>query len=158
VVRHYHLILKIAVVKLSLRQVAVSHRVIYEKLKKEGITSLVVPDEFVIEKVISHDVIDVESGEIIANANAVITEELLAALKESTVETIKVLYTNDFDRGSYISDTLRIEQATNELEAKIEIYRMMRPGDPPTEDAAVNLFQKIYFLLLTGMTCHRLVA
>ncbi len=116
-----------------------------QKIEKEGITSLVVPDEFVIEKVISHDVIDVESGEIIANANAVITEELLAALKESTVETIKVLYTNDFDRGSYISDTLRIEQATNELEAKVEIYRMMRPGDPPTEDAAVNLFKNLFF-------------
>ena len=61
------------------------------------------------------------------------------------IESIETLYVNDLDRGPFISNTLRIDTTTNRLEALVEIYRMMRPGEPPTKDAAENLFQNLFF-------------
>ena len=55
------------------------------------------------------------------------------------------LYTNDLDHGPYISDTLRIDPTTSQLEALVEIYRMMRPGEPPTKEAAEALFKNLFF-------------
>jgi len=115
------------------------------ELEKTGVKSLVVPDEYMIGKTIATNIIDKETGEIIANANDEITEELLAKLRESDVKEISTLYVNDLDRGPYMSSTLRIDPTTTELEAMVEIYRMMRPGEPPTKDAAQNLFNNLFF-------------
>jgi len=115
------------------------------ELEKAGVEKLDVPNEYILGKVIAHDIVDTESGELISAANAEITEELMEALLEAGVTDIKTLYTNELDRGSFISDTLRIDATTNALEAQVEIYRMMRPGEPPTKDAAENLFNNLFF-------------
>jgi DNA-directed RNA polymerase subunit beta len=115
------------------------------ELDKAGVKSLVVPDDYLYGKILSHNIIDKETGELIANANDEITEELLQALRDADTREIKTLYVNDLDRGPYLSSTLRIDPTTTELEAMVEIYRMMRPGEPPTKDAAQNLFKNLFF-------------
>jgi DNA-directed RNA polymerase subunit beta len=114
-------------------------------IEDAGIKSLDVPDEYLIGKVIANDIVEKESGELLAKANAEITEDLLEALREAEVKAIEVLYINDLDQGPYISSTLGIDPTSNELEALVEIYRMMRPGEPPTKDAAQNLFKNLFF-------------
>ena len=115
------------------------------ELEKSGVKSLVVPDEYMMGRIIATNIIDKETGEIIANANDEITEELLEKLREAGINEISTLYVNDLDRGPYMSSTLRIDPTTTELEAMVEIYRMMRPGEPPTKDAAQNLFKNLFF-------------
>jgi len=112
---------------------------------QEGLEQLIVPPEYLVGKVIAKTVVDTETGEIVADANQEITEELLEKLLNLTSLELETLYTNDLDRGAYISDTLRIDATANQLEAQIEIYRMMRPGEPPTKDAAENLFKNLFF-------------
>jgi len=115
------------------------------EIEEAGVTAISVPDEFLLEKVLAHDVIDTETGEILAAANAEITEELLGALRESGMKEFKTIYTNELDNGPYISNTLRVDPTTNQLEAMVEIYRMMRPGEPPTKESAELLFQNLFF-------------
>ncbi len=115
------------------------------ELEKAGIKSLVVPEDYLLGKVIAHNIVDKETGELIANANDEITPELFEQLRESGIKEIKTLYVNDLDRGPYISSTLRIDSTTTDLEAMVEIYRMMRPGEPPTKEAAQNLFKNLFF-------------
>jgi len=115
------------------------------ELENSGVKSLVVPDDYLFGKILSHNIIDKETGELIASANEEVTAELLEKLREAGVKTIKTLFVNDLDRGPYISSTLRIDPTTTELEAMVEIYRMMRPGEPPTKDAAQNLFKNLFF-------------
>ena len=115
------------------------------EMKKASTNSLVVPVDYLEGKTISHDVIDKDTGELLAAANDELTLELIENLIANKVETINVLYVNDLDRGAYISNTLRIDPSSNRMEALVEIYRMMRPGEPPTKDAAENLFQNLFF-------------
>jgi DNA-directed RNA polymerase subunit beta len=114
-------------------------------LEEANVKALEVPDEYLIGKIISNAIIDKESGEVLAEANAEMTEELLETLREAKVKKLNVLYVNDLDQGPYISSTLNIDPSKNELEALVEIYRMMRPGEPPTKDAAQNLFKNLFF-------------
>ena len=115
------------------------------ELDKAGVKTLVVPEQYLVGKALAHSVVNTETGEIIASANDEITEELIAAFREAGIGEIHTLYTNDLDRGPYISNTLRIDPTTSQLEAQVEIYRMMRPGEPPTKDAAQNLFNNLFF-------------
>ncbi|MES9811582.1 MAG: DNA-directed RNA polymerase subunit beta [Candidatus Thiodiazotropha sp.] len=114
-------------------------------LEKAGVKKLDVPRDFVYGKVLAHNVVDKGTGELIAEANTEITDELFESLVENGVKKLNTLFTNDLDHGAFISDTLRIDPTTNELEAQIEIYRMMRPGEPPTKEAAQNLFNNLFF-------------
>ena len=122
----------------------ITARVIRE-LEKSGIKTLQVPREYMYEKILAHNIVDKETGEIIANANDEITEELMEVLEKAGVKEIKTLFVNDLDQGPYMSNTLRIDATTTPLEAMVEIYRMMRPGEPPTKDAAQNLFHNLFF-------------
>jgi DNA-directed RNA polymerase subunit beta len=115
------------------------------ELEKAGVKKLDVPRDFVYGKFLAHNIVDKETGELIAEANTEITEELLENLIESGIKKLNTLFTNDLDHGSFVSDTLRIDPTTNELEAQVEIYRMMRPGEPPTKEAAQNLFNNLFF-------------
>jgi len=124
------------------RRVTVRH---IKELEKAGIKKIEIPSEFLLGKAIAKEIIDKETGEVLVEANAEITQELLTKLQESEVKDFETLYTNELDCGPYISDTLRIDPSTNELEALIEIYRMMRPGEPPTKDSAETLFQNLFF-------------
>ena len=101
--------------------------------------------DYLIGKVLAHDVVNTETGEILAKANEVLTAATAAKLVQAGIAEIRVLYVNDLDRGPFISDTLRIDPTKNRMEALVEIYRMMRPGEPPTRDAAENLFQNLFF-------------
>ncbi|MDH4001978.1 MAG: DNA-directed RNA polymerase subunit beta [Xanthomonadales bacterium] len=114
-------------------------------IEEAGVTALEVPDEYLIGKIIANAIIDKESGEVLADANAEMTEELLETLRDANIKKLNVLYVNDLDQGPYISSTLNIDPTTTELEALVEIYRMMRPGEPPTKDAAQNLFKNLFF-------------
>jgi DNA-directed RNA polymerase subunit beta len=116
-----------------------------KEIEKANLKELVVPPEYLVDMVLARDVIDHTTGELIAEANTVITEAVLEKFLGVPNLQIATLYTNDLDRGSYIADTLRIDSTKTPLEAQIEIYRMMRPGEPPTKDAAENLFKNLFF-------------
>jgi DNA-directed RNA polymerase subunit beta len=115
------------------------------ELQKAGVERLAVPSEFLIGRTLARTLVDSETGEVIAEANAEINQELLDGLVEKKVERLETLFVNDLDHGPYISETLRIDPTTNALEAQVEIYRMMRPGEPPTKEAAQNLFHNLFF-------------
>ncbi|MFI5091145.1 MAG: DNA-directed RNA polymerase subunit beta, partial [Terriglobales bacterium] len=117
------------------------------QLEDSGVKQLPVPREYLQGKVLAHDVVNTGTGEIIAKANEVLTAASLQKLVEAGITEVHTLYTNDLDRGPYISDTLRIDPTKTRLEALVEIYRMMRPGEPPTKDAAENLFNNLFFNL-----------
>src|SRR5690606_25078257 len=104
-------------------------------MEKAGISKIAVPEEFLLGRTLAATIVDKETGEIIANANDEITETLLGKLQEAGIAKINTLYANDLDHGDYISQTLRIDEIPDEYSARVAIYRMMRPGEPPTEDA-----------------------
>ncbi|MDM1545182.1 DNA-directed RNA polymerase subunit beta [Ignatzschineria indica] len=116
-----------------------------KRLEDAGIEELEVPFEYLVGKVLSQDIMDESTGELLALANDVITAETLEKFVAYGINEIPVLFTNDVDRGAYISDTLRADTTKSQLEAQIEIYRMMRPGEPPTKEAAENLFASLFF-------------
>ena len=115
------------------------------ELQKARVERLAVPPEFVEGRILAHAQVDTGTGEVLAEANELITPELLANLRAKGIAQIQTLFVNDLDHGPYISETLRIDPTTSELEAMVEIYRMMRPGEPPTKDAAQNLFHNLFF-------------
>ncbi|TFH12235.1 MAG: DNA-directed RNA polymerase subunit beta [Nitrosomonadales bacterium] len=115
------------------------------ELEQSGIDKLSVPEEFLLGRVLGHNLLDKETGEIIALANDEITDELIAKLHEAKIEKIYTIYTNDLDQGAYISQTLRVDDTTDQLTAQVAIYRMMRPGEPPTEDAVKALFNGLFY-------------
>jgi len=114
-------------------------------LEDSRLKRLDVPREYLLDRVISRDIVDETTGEILVACNALITDEVLDKLLESGVTNIETIYTNDLDCGPYMSETLRIDPTSNRLEALVEIYRMMRPGEPPTKEAAENLFNNLFF-------------
>ena len=115
------------------------------KLQDSGLKRLDVPRDYLVNRVTAKDIVDESTGEILLPCNSTITDEELDRILEQGVSKIETIYTNDLDCGSYISDTLRIDLTSNRLEALVEIYRMMRPGEPPTREAAENLFNNLFF-------------
>ena len=114
-------------------------------LAEANIKKIAVPEDFVIGRVVANNIVDAETGEILANANEEITDSLLLKLQEAGVEVLKTLYINDLDRGPYISSTLRADETADQWAARVAIYRMMRPGEPPTEDAVEALFNGLFY-------------
>ena len=114
-------------------------------LTKTGVTSLVVPREYLVGKILAHDLADPETGELLASANDELTADKLEKIQTSNVAEFQTLYVNDVNRGPFISNTLRADSTRNQWEAQVEIYRMMRPGEPPTKDAAQRLLHDLFF-------------
>jgi len=120
-------------------------------LEKAGVELMTVPKEYLVGKVLAHDIVDKETGELLVVneipvlANSELTLEVVEACMEKGIEHIRTIYVNDLDQGPFISSTLGIDATTTKLEALVEIYRMMRPGEPPTKEAAENLFQNLFF-------------
>jgi DNA-directed RNA polymerase subunit beta len=104
-----------------------------------------VPEDYLIGRVLAKNVVDGDTGEVIANANEEIGESTLEKLREAKIKDIQTLYTNDLDQGPYISSTLRIDETADRTAARIAIYRMMRPGEPPTEEAVEALFNRLFY-------------
>ena len=115
------------------------------QMEKAGLERLSVPLEYLLGKVTARNLVHPGTGELIAEANTEMSVDLLEALIAAGIKEIDVLYTNDLDNGPFISDTLRIDPTNNQLEALVEIYRMMRPGEPPTKESAESLFQGLFF-------------
>ena len=115
------------------------------ELEKAEMKSLEIPAEYLHGRALAKNVVDESTGEVLVECNAEITAEVMEKLTAANVTTIETLYTNELDCGPYISDTLRADPTRSELEALVEIYRMMRPGEPPTKESAENLFQNLFF-------------
>ena len=114
-------------------------------IESSKIKTLEVPKESLFNQTIAEDIIDPSTGEIAITCNTQIDEDVLTKLHELKLKEVDVLYINELESGPYISDTLRSDTTTNSLEALAEIYRMMRPGEPPTKEAATLLFENLFF-------------
>ncbi|WMY96018.1 MAG: DNA-directed RNA polymerase subunit beta [Arsenophonus sp.] len=124
------------------RRITIRH---VRDLENDKIRCIEVPFEYILGKVIAKDYINKKTGELICKANTVVSLDLLMHLKQEGYKNIDTLFTNDLDHGAYISETLRIDPTYDRLTALVEIYRMMRPGEPPTREAAENLFENLFF-------------
>ncbi|TCJ12376.1 DNA-directed RNA polymerase subunit beta [Parasulfuritortus cantonensis] len=114
-------------------------------LEAAGVKKITVDNDFVLGRTVAANVVDKETGEVIARANDEITEALLEKLVEAKVAKFDTLYTNELDHGPFVSQTLRTDETVDQWTARVAIYRMMRPGEPPTEDAVEALFQRLFF-------------
>lgn len=114
-------------------------------MDKAKLNKLEVPRDYLLGKVLAKPIINPETGEVIAEANSVLTLAVLDTIIDSGIKEIQTLFTNDLDHGPYISDTLRLDPTLTQIDSLIEIYRMMRPGEPPTKDAIESLFQNLFF-------------
>jgi DNA-directed RNA polymerase subunit beta len=114
-------------------------------LDAADVRKIPVPEDFVLGRVVAQNIVDKSTGEIVANANSEITEVLLAKLAEAGIDTLQTLYINDLDRGGFVSQTLRADETVSRQAARIAIYRMMRPGEPPTEEAVEILFNGLFY-------------
>ena len=130
------------VIVLKDKRITVKH---VREMQQAGIDRLEVPEDFLLGRVLGHNVVDKETGEILALANDEMTETLLGKLRDANVEEIRTIYTNDLDQGAYISQTLKIDETADEMAAQVAIYRMMRPGEPPTEEAVKALFTGLFY-------------
>ncbi len=115
-------------------------------LQESKLEYLPISDEYLYGKILGQDIIDKETGEILIPQNTSIDIDNIDLIKKLSLDKIKILFTNDIDKGPYISNTLLIDPSTNQLEAQVEIYKMMRPGEPPTKEAAQNLFSNLFFV------------
>jgi len=115
------------------------------ELEQSGTTHISVPEDFLIGRVVARNVVDGDTGEIVAKANEELTEALLKKLRTAGIQDLACIYTNELDQGAYISQTLRTDETVDEFAARVAIYRMMRPGEPPTEDAVQALFQRLFY-------------
>ena len=115
------------------------------QLEKANVNQIEVPVEYVVGRISAKDYVNPQTGEVLINANTALSLEAIANLSVAGFKQFEILFTNELDHGSYISETLRIDSSTNRLEALVEIYRMMRPGEPPTKDAAEQLFENLFF-------------
>src|SRR5512141_2651760 len=115
------------------------------ELTDSGVKRIGVPTEYIVGRALATDVVDTSTGEMLAKANDEVTDELLEKLSAAGVATLQTIYTNDLDEGAYISQTLRSDDTPDQTAARVAIYRMMRPGEPPTEDAVEALFHGLFF-------------
>ena len=115
------------------------------QLKKAEVSELTVPDDYIVGKVLAKNIVDESTGEILFPCNAELTLEHIEKMREANVKGFETIFSNDVDCGPFISDTLRTDPSTNYSEALVEIYRMMRPGEPPTKEAAESLFKNLFF-------------
>ena len=115
------------------------------KLSEAGVKSLDVPREYLVGKILAHNLADAETGELLALANDELTADKLDKIQASSITAFQTIYVNEVNRGSFISNTLRADQTRSQWEAQVEIYRMMRPGEPPTKDAAQRLLPDLFF-------------
>ena len=131
-----------AVVVETGRRVTARH---IRQLEKDAVTQIEVPVEYVVGKVAAKNYIHPQTGEMVVTANQALSLEAVANLSQAGFKHFEVLFTNELDHGAYMSETLRIDSSSSRLEALVEIYRMMRPGEPPTREAAEQLFENLFF-------------
>ena len=116
-----------------------------KQLKAAGVTELPMNKEDFIGKVVGKDIIDMDTGEVILPINTEINEKVFDAILNYGVQNFEILFIDDLNVDSSFRDTLMMDKTSNTEEALLEIYRRMRPGDPPTLENASNLFQNLFF-------------
>ncbi len=114
-------------------------------MEKAKMTELPVTAEFVTGMSLARDIVNPDTGEILFECNTLITPEIVDGMAAAGIKEFETLYTNDLDCGPFVSETLRTDSTTTRLDALVEIYRMMRPGEPPTKESAENLFSNLFF-------------
>jgi DNA-directed RNA polymerase subunit beta len=124
------------------KRITVKH---VREMEQAGLSKVAVTEDFLVGRTLGHGLVNKETGEIVANANDEVTDDLLKKIIDAGVDTIETIYTNDLDQGPYISSTLRTDETTDQMAAQVAIYRMMRPGEPPTEDAVRTLFNGLFY-------------
>ena len=122
----------------------VNAKVVNDYTKQKNKSLSVEQEEFV-GQILAEDIVDKETGEIIYPANTVLEKMVLKKLLETNIENFKIIYTNTIDSGSFIADTLRNDPSKTKLEALVDIYRMLRPGEPPTKESTEILFNNLFF-------------
>ena len=115
------------------------------ELEKGEVKELEIPSDYLHGRPLAKNLVDEKTGEVLVECNTLLTEEAMTQLAEAGIKEIETLYTNELDCGPFVADTLRQDTTRNALEALVEIYRMMRPGEPPTKESAENLFQNLFF-------------
>jgi len=115
------------------------------ELTDSGVKRIAVPADYIVGRALAANVVDASTGEVLAKANDEVTDDLLEKLSAGGIKEIRTIYTNDLDMGPFISQTLRTDDTPDQYAAKVAIYRMMRPGEPPTEDAVESLFHGLFF-------------
>ena len=116
-----------------------------KKLKEAKLERLPLEPEEVIGKVSAHDVIDQETGEVLLECNEEVTDDKLKQLRSAKIESFEVLFIDGLNVGSYLRDTLNADKVQTQEDAILEIYRRLRPGDPPTLETARQLFHNLFF-------------
>ena len=136
------------------KRITVKH---IREMEKSKVKSVVIDAEFLEGKKLAKSIIDKDTGEVLLNANEEITlaenkkdEEgklypILDKIIENGIDVFQTLYSNELDHGDFISQTLQTDEIPDQYEAKVAIYRMMRPGEPPTEDSVEKLFESMFF-------------
>ncbi len=115
------------------------------QLTESGVGELLVNDQELLGRYLAEDIINEETGEIYLEAGEEITEETIAQLAELEVTTLKILAIDHVVVGPYIRNTLVVDRNRSREEALMDIYRVMRPGEPPTVDSAETMFQSLFF-------------
>jgi len=116
-----------------------------KQLKEAAIKKVEVPAEYLLGKILATGITDTNTGELVSRANEVLTVEAIERISLIEKAKLKILFIDELENGPYISDTLNLDSTTSQLEAQVEIYRMMRPGEPPTKDSSEALFKSLFF-------------
>jgi DNA-directed RNA polymerase subunit beta len=120
-------------------------KVAIKKLKDKKLDRLPIEEDELVGKVSAQDVIDPETGEVLLEVNEEVTSGKLEKLRAAHIERFKILFIDGLNYGSYLRDTLLADKIKTTDDAILEIYRRLRPGDPPTLDTAKTLFQNLFF-------------
>ena len=115
------------------------------KLNKAGLEHLPLGEDDVIGMVVAHDVVDMNTGEVIAECNEELTEESLQLIRDRGIKEVTTLFIDRVNVGSFLRDTLLLDKVGTSEDAIIEIYRRLRPGDPPTYETALAFFENLFF-------------
>ena len=116
-----------------------------KRIAEANTDEILVPSDALVGKFLARDVVNTETGEIFGEAGDMLEEEMLAEMREYGIDTIEVLDIDASGRGPWLRNTLKADKNETRFEALSDIYRVMRPGEPPTQEAADALFGQLFF-------------
>ncbi len=116
-----------------------------KKLADEGLKELLVKDEDLYGRYLAEDIVNLDTGEIYGEAGEELDAKLVAKLRDLGLKEVSILDIDHVNVGGFIRNTLAVDKNSNPDEALLDIYRVMRPGEPPTAEAAATLFNSIFF-------------
>ena len=116
-----------------------------KQLEEKNIKELEISNEELIGKFVSEDIVNTETGEIFAEAGEEITEELIALFELEKIKSIPVLVIDNINSSPFLRNTLALDKSIDKETALFEIYKILRPGEPPTVESATALFESLFF-------------